>query len=90
MAVIDIETIEQSLYDNLDFEESNSVAKAMACVTAAKRWLVFKPGSASSMGHSMTMNASAVQEILRRAQEFVAARDTTRARTRFFSMENYR
>jgi hypothetical protein len=90
MAIPDIEAIEQALHDNLDFEETGSVQKAKACVTAANRWLVFKPGSASSMGHSMTMNASAVQEILRRAQEFVAARDTTRARTRFFSMENYR
>jgi hypothetical protein len=90
MAIPDIEAIEQALHDNLDFEETGSVEKAKACVTAANRWLVFKPGASASMGHSMTMNPSAVQSILQRAQEYVAARDTSRRRTRFFSMENYR
>lgn len=66
-----------ALTTNADFEEVGSVAKAKAFVTAAKRWLILAPASASKEGSSLSMNPQQVENLLKRAQDYVVANDTT-------------
>lgn len=85
-----VEQIEQALLDNADFEEANSVTKAKAFITAGKRWLILRPASASSQGNSLSLNAGQVQSMVTRAQEFIAANDTSgTSRVRFLGMDGF-
>lgn len=85
-----IEQIEQTLLDNADFEEAGSVSKAKSFVTSAKRWLILRPNSAASAGNSLTLNSAQVEAMMHRAQEFIAANDTTgSSRTRFLGMDGF-
>lgn len=78
--------VEESLLENADFEEVGSVAKAKAFVTAARRWLVLKPQSASNQSSSMSMNAQQVADMMNAAQAFVDANDSSRSNVRFLSV----
>ena len=85
--------VQEDLLDNADFEESGSVSKAKAFITAAKRWLILRPQSSSHQGNSLSMDVNQVRQMLSRAQSYVAANDTSSAansNTRFFSAENLR
>ena len=85
-----VEQIEQTLLDNADFEEAGSVTKAKSFVTAAKRWLILRPNTASAAGNSLTLNSAQVESMMQRAQEFIAANDTTgSSRTRFLGMDGF-
>ena len=85
-----VEQIEQTLLDNADFEEAASISKAKAFVTAAKRWLILRPNAASSAGNSLTLNSAQVENMMARAQEYIAANDTAgSSRTRFLGMDGF-
>lgn len=67
-----LDEVIDDLLDNADFEEAASLTKAKAFVTAAKRYLILAPASSSDQGSSLSINASQVHEMLRRAQSYVA------------------
>lgn len=90
MALV-IADIEADLLEYADFEEVGSVARARLFITAAKRWLILRPESASNQSSSMSMSKSVVVDLLARAQSYVTANATgTGGRVRFLSAENYR
>ena len=72
MATPDIDEITDDLLRNADFEEKSSVAKAKAFVTAATRYLIASPQSASDQSSSLTINAGEIRDLLTRAQQYVA------------------
>lgn len=90
MATYTIESVEQTLLDNADFEENASVAKAKAFVSAAKRWLILSPESSSNQSSSMSWSKQIVVDLMRRAEAFVVANDTsnTGGRVRFLSVNS--
>jgi hypothetical protein len=72
-----IADIEADLVEYADFEEVGSVVRARLFITAAKRWLILRPDSASNEGSSLSMGKSVVMDMLKRAQDFVAANDSS-------------
>lgn len=68
-----IADIEADLVDYADFEEVGSVTRAKQFITAAKRWLILRADSASHQASSMTIGKSYVQDMLKRAMDFVNA-----------------
>jgi hypothetical protein len=74
MVIADIET---DLLEYADFEEVASVARAKLFITAANRWLILRPESASNQSSSLSMNKSTVQDLMKRALDYVAANATT-------------
>jgi len=88
---MDIAAIESDLLEYADFEEVSSVARARLFITSAKRWLILRPESASNQGSSLSMSKSVVVDLLKRAQDYVAANASGNSgRVRFLSAENYR
>ncbi len=84
-----VEQIEQTLLDNADFEEADSVTKAKAFVTSAKRWLILRPNSASHQGNSLSLNAGQVESMMVRAQDFISANAVNSGRVRFLGMDGF-
>jgi hypothetical protein len=68
-----IADIEADLIDYADFEEVGSVSRAKLFVTAAKRWLILRAESASNQSSSLSIGKSFVEDMLKRAQDYVAA-----------------
>jgi hypothetical protein len=68
-----IADVEADLVDYADFEEVGSVARARLFVTAAKRWLILRPESASNQSSSLSIGKSSVSDMLNRAQQYIAA-----------------
>ncbi len=68
-----IADIEADLLDYADFEEVASVSRARLFITAAKRWLILRADSASNQSSSMTIGKSFVENMLQRAQDYVAS-----------------
>jgi hypothetical protein len=89
-----IADIEADLLDYADFEEVASVARARLFITAAKRWLILRPESASNEGSSLSMSKSVVMDMLKRAQDYVASNDgagSSGGRVRFLGVgSNFR
>jgi len=73
----DFATIQANLLEYSDYEETGSVARAKAYITAAKKWLNLVAGSASNQSSSMTFNVQQIHEELKHARAFVAANDTS-------------
>lgn len=71
------------LVDNADFEESGSVAKARAFVTAATKYLILKPTSQSNQSSSLSWDNNQIKDLLARARDFVAANSS---RVRFLGV----
>jgi hypothetical protein len=73
-----LDTTINALIDNADFEEVNSLAKAKAFITAAKRYLISAPRMASDhQGHSQQTNPEQVKAMMDKASEFVSANETS-------------
>lgn len=73
--------------DNADFEETRSIAKAKAFLTACVRLSVLLPQSASDQGSSQSFDMASVADNKRRAQEFISSWDTSAgAGVRFLSV----
>jgi len=91
MVIADIET---DLLEYADFEEVASVSRARLFVTAAKRWLILRAESASNQSSSMSIGKSFVENLLKRAESYVAANATTsgaNSRTKFLHVgSNFR
>lgn len=89
-----IADIESDLLEYADFEEVASVQRAKLFITAAKRWLILRPDSASNQSSSLSVGKSFVETMLRRAQDYVAANQTLagggRGSVRFLSATRYR
>jgi hypothetical protein len=71
-----IADIESDLLDYADFEELGSVSRAKSFITAANRWLILRAETASNQSSSLSIGKSFVQDMLKRAQDFVAANDS--------------
>lgn len=87
------QSLRDALHDNADFEETGSVAKARAYITAAVRFLSLEPMNQSDQGSSLQYAAQQINDQLKRARAFVAANDdssTDTTRVRFFSTEGFR
>lgn len=72
-----IDEVIDALLDNADFEENNSVSKASLFVTAAKRFFILTPQNQSDQGSSMAISAAQIENLMLRAQSFVAANRTS-------------
>jgi hypothetical protein len=94
MTVPTLDEIYDTLLENADFEQTSSVSKAEAFITAANRFFILSPQNQSSQGGSMSINTSAIQDLLARARLFVegakAPTSNTSAKVRFFSFGDFR
>ncbi len=88
MPVPTIDEILDSLITNADFEESLSVTKAQLFSTSAKRFLILSPQSQSDQGSSLTMSPATIENLMHRAQEFIAANRVPSSVVRFLSVSN--
>ena len=77
-----IADIESDLLEYSDFEEVASVSRAKLFVTAAKRWLILRPASASNQSSSLSMGRAEIQAMLSRAQQYA----TTAGGVRFLGV----
>jgi len=68
--------VQIDLLEYADFESVGSVARARLFITAANRWLILAAESASNQSSSLSIGKSYVENMLKRAQEFVAANDS--------------
>jgi hypothetical protein len=73
----DLIAVQELVVEYADFEEVNSVARAKLFITNARRWLILCPESSSEQGSSLGMAKSTVVDLMKRAQEFVSANDTS-------------
>jgi hypothetical protein len=80
---MDIATIESEMLELMDFEEVRDVGRARRFITAANRWLALTPSSSSSNSQSMSVDKSAVQDLVRRAHSYITANQSASSRTRF-------
>lgn len=74
--------IETDLLDYADFEESGSVSRARSFATAAKRWLILRADSAASQSQSMSIGKQFVENMLTRANAYIA-KNTAGGQVRF-------
>jgi len=93
--VYSLEDLELALETNADFEEVASLSKAKAFITAANRWLIRRPDSASDGSSSLSIGKQFIMELLKRAQTYVAengtATDGSSSSVRFLSvMQGFR
>ena len=72
MSSWDINEITETLLDNIDFQEVQSVAKAKLFAPAARRWLVLRPLNTSGEGRSATLNSAQVERMLNTAEAYIA------------------
>lgn len=68
-----IADIESDLLDYADFEQVASVSRARLFITAANRWLILRADSASNQSSSLSIGKQYVENLLRRAHDYVAA-----------------
>lgn len=73
--------VADALLDNADFEESNSVTKARAFITAGTRYFVLQPASASDQASAMSMGLSQIQDMMARASAFIRQSEATSSAT---------
>lgn len=73
----DLLDVQELLVEYADFEEANSVARAKLFITNARRWLILCPESSSEQGSSLGMSKSTVVDLMKRAQDFIVANDTS-------------
>jgi hypothetical protein len=75
-----ITTVIDDLIANADFEETRSVSKAQAFVTAATRYIILTPQSQSDQGSSLAMPMAQIENLMARARSYIAASDGSRVR----------
>ena len=81
-----IDEVIDTLLDNADFEEADSVSKAQVFATAAKRFFILTPSSQSDQGSSMAISATQIENLLNRALTYIAANRTSPSTVRFLSV----
>ena len=72
-----IADIESDLLEYADFEEVASVSRARLFVTAANRWLILRAESASNQSSSLQIGKTFVENLLKRARDYIAANAET-------------
>jgi hypothetical protein len=88
---VTIDEVIDSLLDNADFEETSSVSKATSFVTAAKRFFILTPQSQADQGSSMAISVAQIENLMLRAQSYVAANRTSAGSVRHLVVsENFR
>lgn len=81
-----IDEVIDTLLDNADFEQSTSVSKAQAFITAAVRYFILTPQSQSDQGSSMAISATQIENLLNRARNFVAVNRVPTSNVKFLSV----
>lgn len=71
-----ISELEEDLLQYCDFEEVGSVANAKRFITSAKRWLIVQPTRTRDQNAELYFQQAQIQELMKRAQDYVAANDT--------------
>ena len=74
-----IADIESEMIECLDFEEVGSVARAKRFQTRANQWLALRADSASNQSSSLTIGKQYIENLLKRARDYIAANATTTA-----------
>jgi len=67
-----IDTVEQALLDNADYDTTGSVTKARLFVTAARQWLILSPQSSSNQSSSMSWDTATISSMLEAANNFIS------------------
>ena len=75
--------------DNADFEESSSLSKARAFVTACVQLSVLLPASASDQSSAHSFDISEIRDNKQRAQNYISA-NAQGASVRFLNVGNFR
>lgn len=70
---MDADNLLEDMLSLMDWEETRNVQRAKQFITAASRLLALRPASSSFKSSAMSFDLSAIQEMIRRAQAFVAA-----------------
>jgi hypothetical protein len=82
MAAPTIDEIYETVVDYADFEEVGSLSRAKTFITAAKRFLIANPASQGDQGSSISMSVTQIENLLKRAMDYVSATDTSSANSR--------
>ena len=82
MAKPTLDEILDALLENADFEETESLAKAKAFVTAATRYFILAPSSAAEASSSQTMSPGEIRAAQERARVFIAQNRSGRGSVR--------
>lgn len=77
MTTYDIETVAQTILANSDFEETGSLSKAKAFVTAVTRWMILSPESSSNQSSSLSWSKQQINVLLQSARAYIAANDSS-------------
>lgn len=83
---VTIDEVLDTLLDNADFEESTSVSKAQAFITAAVCYFILTPQSQSDQGSSMSISTQQIENLLNRARNFVAVNRTPTSCVKFITV----
>lgn len=70
-----ISTILAELLQNVDFEETGSIAKAKRVVTLINQLMILRPASSSHSSSSNSYDQKYIDQIGNRARAYVAAND---------------
>jgi len=70
------DTVEAALLENADYEEQGSIAKAKAFVTAATRWQILQPQSASNQSSSLSLDKAWVEAEKARARRYISVSES--------------
>jgi len=73
---MDWETVQTTLLDSMDWEETLSVSKARTFITAARRYLVLCPTNSSQAAGSIGFDLSELKDQIKAAQDFIRDNDT--------------
>jgi len=87
-----LDEVIDSLLDNADFEEVNSLSKAKAFVTAATRFFILVPQTAADQqGCSQSMSVQQIENLMERARSYVSTNNTAASSVRFLGVgEDFR
>jgi len=70
---MDADILLEDMLDLMDWEATRNVHRAKQFITTASRLLALRPASSSFKSSAMSYDFSTIQDMIRRAQAFVAA-----------------
>jgi len=86
MALPTVQEILEDLYAYRDFETRNDLARAIKFRDAASGYLLLTPEQQKDEHSEITFNVDEVRRQMERANQFIAAKDSRRTRSRSFAV----
>jgi hypothetical protein len=73
MAVPTLDQVVDTLLENADFAEVQSLAKAKAFATAAKQFFILTPSSSSDQGSALSVDLNQIRWLAAQANDYIRA-----------------